>query len=81
VTIDAKVDTDGDGMNDALVDPMAATGTVKASTLRVRARPNGKEVGFVHAGDKIQIYGKIRGWFAFAFNGKTAFVYSDYVDI
>ncbi|MFZ2961246.1 MAG: SH3 domain-containing protein [Candidatus Ozemobacteraceae bacterium] len=58
------------------------TGTVKVSTsLNIRSGPWGKIIGKFHNGDKVTIVGKQGAWYKITWNGKTAYVHSNYVKV
>lgn len=53
---------------------------VRASKLNVRLSPstNGKKVGFVTAGTRLEYLGLENGWYKVSFNGQTAYVSAQY---
>jgi len=56
------------------------TGVVHVNTsLNVRQSPWGNIEGSLHDGDKVDIIGKSGNWYKIKYNGKTSYVYADYV--
>ncbi len=67
---------EGDG-----VTPMTGTGVVTAEVgLNVRSSPWGGILNVLPNGAKVQITGKIDDWYRINYNGKTAYVHSNYID-
>lgn len=76
-----NVDLDGDGKNDAFIEPMTRFGTVVASALHIRKGPSTRHpsIGLYPRGAKLEIIGKSGNWYAIEYKKRIAFVYADYV--
>ena len=61
--------------------PAAATGTVTAGPLNVRATPGGTVVGSVKEGDVVTILGSEGNWYHISIGDLTGYVSADYVVI
>ncbi len=64
--------------------PVSLTGTVTASSLRIREAPNttSETIGYLAQGETVSIVGSLNGWYRIQLeNGKNGFVSADYIEI
>lgn len=84
----ANVNLDGDTKNERYLEPVNLPGTVTASELNVRRRPDGgaRVLGELKAGDSVFVLGKTGDWLGIDYDAggahsRVAFVHKDHVSI
>jgi hypothetical protein len=81
---DANVDMDKDGKNESVVEPMSATGRVKASELNVRDQPTtkGKEhAATLKKGDTVYVMGQVDTWYLLDHAGVRGYAAKAYIEL